>query len=113
MARRKKPENETPEQIQERKIFESISNFSDRSEKTSWNRKMDNMVKLIARLAPIEKQIIALQHRKMPIFDEVQELRELMVAECVHPYQQLVYQNDHVTCKFCNRNIRIPDGALD
>lgn len=113
MARRKKPENETDQQIRERKIFEAISNFFDRSEKTSWNRKMDNMVKLIAKMRPLEDQILALQHRKMPIFDQVQELRELMVAECIHPYQHLVFKEDHVLCKFCNRNIGIPDGALD
>ena len=113
MARRKKPENESDQQIRQRKIFEAISNFSDRSEKTSWNRKMDNMVKLIARMRPIEDQILALQHRKMPIFDDVQELRELMVAECVHPYQHLVLNEDHVLCKFCNRNIGLPDIALD
>lgn len=113
MARRKKPENETDQQILQRKTFEAISNFSDRSEKTSWNRKMDNMVKLISRMRPIENQILALQHRKMPIFDDVQELRVLMVAECIHPYQQLILKEDHVLCKFCNRNIRIPDGVLD
>ena len=113
MARRKKPENETPEQIRERKVFEAISNFFDRSEKTSWNRKMDNMVKLLSKMAPIENQILELQHRKMPIFDEVQELRELMVAECIHPYQHLILKEDCVLCKFCNRNIQIPEDTLD
>jgi hypothetical protein len=109
MARRKKPEDETVEQERERRIFESIANFSDRSEKTSWNRKMDNMVKLLAKLRPIEDQIIELQAQKMPVFDEVQELREVMVKECVHPYQHLVLKEDHVECKFCNKRIRIPD----
>lgn len=108
MSRRSKPENETPEQEQQRKLFETISNTANRSEKTSWNRKMDNMVKLLAKLQPIEQQIIELQAQKMPVFDEVQILRELMVAECIHPYQYLVAIDDKTAlCKFCNCKITI------
>lgn len=109
MARRKKPEDENATQQRERLIFETIANSSDRSEKTSWNRKMDNMVKLLAKLKPIEQKIMDLQSQKLPIFDEVQELREVMVKECVHPYQHLVLHDNHVVCKFCNKRIRIPD----
>ncbi len=109
MARRKKPEDETTVEERERRIKEAIANASTRSEKTSWNRKMDNMVKLLAKLRPIEEQVLELQSLKMPIFDEVQILREVMVKECVHPYQHLVLKDDHVLCKFCNKRIRIPD----
>jgi len=108
MARRPKPENETPEQELERRTFEAVANHSDRSEKTSWNRKMDNMVSLLAKLRPIEEKIIDLQGEKMPIFDEVQQLREVMVTECIHPYQHLVLLDDGVVeCKFCNRKITV------
>jgi L-lysine 2,3-aminomutase len=114
MARRSKPENETPEQELERRTFETVANHSDRSEKTSWNRKMDNMVTLLAKLRPIEEEIISLQGKKMPIFDEVQQLRELMVAECIHPYQHLVLTDEHtVTCKFCNRRIAVNHQPAD
>lgn len=110
MARRKTPVGETPEQQQERRIKETVANSSSRGEKTSWNRKLDNMVKLLAKLAPIEEQIIDLQAQKMPIFDEVQELRSVMVNECVHPLDYLTVNEDHVLCKFCNRRIGLPDG---
>ena len=109
MSRRKKPENETEADAKQRKLFESIANFSDRSEKTSWNRKLENMVKLLAKLRPIEDQIIELQSQKMPIFDDVQVLRETMVKECIHPYQYLVQVDDHVLCKFGNKKIRTPN----
>ena len=108
MARNPKPEDETPEEAATRHLFESVANASDRSEKTSWNRKMGNMVSLLAKLTPIEEQIMDLQTKKMPIFDEVQQLRELMVAECIHPFQYLVKTTDDVvTCKFCNRKVKI------
>lgn len=109
MARRKKPENETVEQQRERRIAEEISNSFSRSEKTSWNRKMDNMVALLAKLQPIEDQIIELQAQKMPIIDEVQKLRTVMVNECIHPYEYLVIQQDHVLCKFCGKRLSLSD----
>ncbi len=111
MARRKVPENETKEEAKIRKQREGIANTADRSEKTSWNRKMDNMVKLMSRIRPIEEQIIALQSRKQPIFDEIQELRALMVKECVHPYEYLVINEDHALCKFCNKKISLPKNV--
>lgn len=113
MARRKKPENETVEEATERRKKEAIANASNRSEKTSWNRKMDKMVKLLASLRPIEQKILELTHQKMPIFDEIQILREIMVRECVHPFEYLVVKDDHMLCKFCEKRIRMPVIAQD
>lgn len=111
MARRKTPENETPEEQNIRRIKEAIANAANRSEKTSWNRKLDNMVKYMARLRPIEEKIIDLQAEKMPIFDDIQKLRGIMVNECVHPYEYLEVHVDEgfTECKFCNRKVRIPE----
>ena len=106
MARQKKPENETPEQAHIRQVLESVANNSLRSEKTSWNRKMDNMVKLIAKIRPIEEQILDLMAEKIPITDDVQLLRAEMVKECIHPLEQLVYKETYVECKFCGRKIQ-------
>ena len=111
MARRRKDENETEEQTKERRLFEAVSNVANRSDKTSWNRKMDNMVKLLAKLRPIEQQIIDLQAEKMPIMDEVAALRQTMINECVHPFEFLVDHDTYVECKFCNKKISIPRGC--
>lgn len=109
MARKKIPENETPEERIEREIKETIANHASRSEKTSWNRKMDNMVSLMATIRPIEEKIIELQAEKFPIFDEIQSLRNIMVNECIHPGEYLVVEDDHVVCKFCNKKINRPE----
>jgi len=107
MARRKKPEGETPEQAKERYILESIANHATRSEKTSWNRMMDNMVSLIATIKPIEDKILRLQAKKIPIVDEIQHLRKKMVRECVHPYDHIIYTDDAVLCKFCGNRLKV------
>lgn len=109
MARRKTPTDETSEQKVERQLKETVANGPSRSEKVSWNRKMDNMVKLMTQLTPIEEEIIALQAKKIPIFDEIQELRTLMVTECIHPFEYLEVKDDHIECKFCGKKISKPN----
>ena len=105
MARRKTPDNETTEEREERRIRDKIADAASRSEKVSWNRKMDNMVKLMTKLTPIEEQILSLHAKKIPIFDAIQELRADMVRECVHPFEYLVVLDECVQCKFCGRRI--------
>ena len=109
MARMKKPESETEQEAVIRRQLEAVSNSSNRSEKTSWNRKMDNMVKLIAKLRPIEQQMIELHAEKLPVLDDIAELRKMMIKECVHPFDQLAHHEDHIECKFCGNTIRLPN----
>lgn len=108
MARQRKPDNETQEEANIRQMLEAVSNNADRSEKTSWNRKMDNMIKLIAKLKPFEEEILALERQKLPILDAINELRHTMVNECIHPYDHLTFFQNHVRCKFCDRRISLP-----
>lgn len=107
MARRKKPEDETIEQAEERRQHEIIADAATRSEKVSWDRKMDNMVSLIAKLRPIEDQILDLMAQKMPVIDQIAELRREMVKDCVHPYTHLVTRGDATECKFCGKKFTV------
>ena len=107
MARRKKILNETPEQMQIRKDMEKIANNAVRGDKTSFSRKLKNMDRLIKKLQPVERQIIALMAKKMPIIDSVTTLRAEMVDTCVHPMEYLIHKGDHIECKFCLRKIQI------
>lgn len=108
MSRRKKPENETQEEAKIRRLFEAIADNATRGEKVSWDRKMDNMVSILAKLRPLEEQIIELMAQKQPILDEISELRREMVRDCVHPYTHLaVQQNGSINCKFCNRSFTV------
>lgn len=109
MARRKKPDDETIEQAEVRRILETIADNATRGEKVSWDRKMDNMVRLLAKLRPIEDKIVDLLAEKAPLLDEVQALRKEMVKECVHPYTHLTYHdhNGTIVCKFCERKFGI------
>lgn len=109
MARRKTPENETPEQKEERQIKERIANGPKRAEKVSWNRKKANLEAVVEKIRPIEDKILDLIAKKQPLLDEIQEIRTQMIDECVHPFDYLEVKEDHVLCKFCNRKLKLLD----
>lgn len=110
MARRKTPENETAEERKIRHTKEKIANGPPRAEKVSWNRKLANLEALYAKITPLEDQILDLIAQKQPIYDEMQEMRNTMVDECIHPFDYLVVKDDHILCKFCNRRMKVFDG---
>ena len=107
MARRKRPDGETSDQTLSRQTLEKIADSATRSEKVAWDRKMDNMVSLIAKLRPIEDQMLELMAQKQPILDSIANLRREMVRDCVHPYTHLVDKGTHQECKFCGKTFRV------
>lgn len=110
MAKKKKPQNESEQEAYERRVKETVANSFSRSEKTSWNRKMDNMVKMVADLQEVENEILDyITEHKQPLLDSVQQLRQTMVKECIHPYEYLVVDQDHLLCKFCGKKISKPN----
>lgn len=108
MAKRKKPENETPEETTIRQVLETVADTATRSEKVSWDRKMDNMVSLLAKLKPIEEKILDSMAEKAVIVDEIADLRKDMIRDCVHPYTHLVHKGDSTAeCKFCGKTFNV------
>lgn len=112
MARMKKPADETNDEMVVRQLLETIANHATRSEKTSWQRKRDNMDKLVKQLRPLEDEMIAIRSKMIPIYDEVSTLRTEMVLECIHPFDMLIHKEDHVECKFCSAKLRVPTPGV-
>ncbi len=111
MARRKKPDNETPEDANIRHLKETVSGVATRNEKVSFNRKMDNLTALLEKIRPIEDQINDLTALKIPLLDQLSELRAEMVKDCVHPYDQITYHQNHLFCKFCNKKFVVKQNT--
>jgi hypothetical protein len=107
MPKKRKQPNETIEEQKIRMDLEAISNYATRSEKMSFHRMMDNLVKAIAELKPIQDKILELETKKIPLVDEIATLRNKMVRDCVHPYEHLVHKGDHIECKFCNKKFAL------
>lgn len=113
MARRKKPDNESKQETQIRRQLEIVSDHATRNEKVAWERKMDNMVSLMATLKPIEDQISDLLAQKAPIIDGITNLRAEMVKDCIHPYTQLIHKGNCIECKFCMTKLSVPSVRHD
>lgn len=106
--RKEIPQNETKEEARLRKVKKKIASFATRGERLAWDRKMAKMGKLIDELRPIEEKILKItKFEKYPIMDKIEEVRKVMINECVHPEDQLIVNDDysHAHCKFCGKNI--------
>ena len=108
MARKTtKPFNEMNDAEKEKHVAGVVSGFATRPDKISWNRKLGNMEELIAKVAPVESQIVELQSSLLSVYDEINALRQTMVEECIHPIEQLVVTDTYIECKFCNRKFTL------
>ncbi len=91
------------------KIVKIIAGNATQSERTSWNRKRERLEAIInSHINPISAEIQALEQMRAPYLDEVREIREEMVATCIHPRESLAIQSDgSYQCKFCNKKMKV------
>lgn len=92
-----------------KKELDTVANYSDKNEKLSWKRKMKKLSDLVDDLRPYEEEILKLVLKKQPIMDKIDQLRDVMVKECIHPIDYLSHRGDHILCKFCNSRIKVVD----
>jgi len=96
---------------EEQKILEMkyIAEHFNKNDRISWKRKRDKLDKILEEdLNPIEENILNLIKQKNEIIDKVNDVRRLMVSECVHPYDYLEHKETFIECKFCGARIGFP-----
>lgn len=100
--------------ITEEKIANDLSRiatYRDKNERLSWKRKKDKIEALVEDLKPIEQEIIELiVNKKTPLLKEIEDLRTIMIKECIHPKDMLIHYGTHVECKFCQAKIAVVDN---
>jgi len=84
-----------------------VVELADRSDKTSWNRKLKNITKLIEEVQQLEDDIQKIHEKKVPLLDKIAEYRNEMVDTCIHPEEYLTVHEDTVRCKFCEKTIKV------
>jgi DNA-binding protein H-NS len=90
-----------------------IHKNTDKNEKLAWVRKRKRLEEVVQKeLQPIEDQIIDLINKKQPVIQEINDLRKVMIKDCVHPEDYLVHHGAHIECKFCDRKIYINRPSL-
>ena len=88
--------------------FSKIVQHASKNERIAWDRKHKKLRTMVDEtVTPIEDEILELTMKKMAAIDNVMELREVMVKECVHPREFLLDKEGHVLCKFCDRKLKV------
>lgn len=80
---------------------------SSQLDKTSWLRKYENLQTLIKEVNALADEIAEIENKKLPIIDEINELRTQMIHECIHPIEHLVEHEGITICKFCDKRMAI------
>jgi hypothetical protein len=80
-----------------------ISGQSTQLDKANWMRKFDKIQGYIGEVNQLAEQIMELEKAKMPILDQIAELRNELVVDCIHPKDYLVKVDGVVGCTFCDR----------
>ena len=113
MAKRKRPEDVSPEDLALHNEKDFIANHATRSEKTAWQRQYEHLSKFVRKLEPIEDKMLALIHEKSKILDEILILRKELVETCIHPFDDLIKHDGALICKFCEKRMATPDNGED
>jgi len=87
------------------KQLRAVACLATNAEKLSWRRKLVRMEKYINELKPFEEEILRIYEKKQGKMDQMEDLRKIMVAECIHSREYLVHKGTHIECKFCGRNL--------
>lgn len=93
------------QQQQQINDFTIIASNSDKNQKLTFERRHKKMQGLISLLDPINKQINELLSQKLPIEEEVEDLKNKLHMDCVHPLEFLSHKGSHIICKFCNTKL--------
>ena len=95
-------------EISEKDVFTKIVNHASKNERVAWNRKRKKLTAMIeGTISPIERQILELTMQKQVHMDNVIELRDVLITECIHPRECLVTKDDYVLCHFCEKKLQV------
>lgn len=88
-------------------IFEKISNVSPNNDKLAWRRLYKELQRHIIEYNNLNSQFLEVKAKRVAVNKTINEMREKMVNECIHPKTELVYKGDHVVCKFCEKRLKL------
>jgi hypothetical protein len=91
-----------------------IAGHAVKGEVAAWTRKRKSIERIIAtNIRPLEDQIIELNAKLQPLYDQLKTMRQEMVEFCIHPIDMLVEHEDHVLCKFCDARLAVPKKFVE
>lgn len=87
-------------------MIKDVANHASKSDRAAWMRRVKRLDDLIKQLEPVEDKLLELLHTREKLTQQLNEVREDLVANCIHPEEHLVSHNGYVVCKYCERKLR-------
>lgn len=92
------------------KMLDAISGHATKNEIATFARRRKSIEKFIdSKINPLENEILEINAKLQPLYDELKALREDMVAICVHPRDMLILKDGYIECKFCMAKMGVPN----
>lgn len=90
-----------------KRAAKAISSAVPKNDRMAWLRLNRELNKHLAELDEINPSWMELTSKRQHILDHVDELRDKMISECIHPEDQLTLREGKLHCAFCNRRVRV------
>ena len=100
-------EEEIVSEVDFKKMSKAISSAVPKNDRMAWLRLNRELNKHISELDEINPMWLELTSKRQHVLDHIDELRDKMIAECIHPEDHLTLRNSELHCSFCNRRVRI------
>lgn len=112
-----------------KEIAGKISKQATKNDKMSWWRLQRELKILLSKLGELnvpyfeyhqkvkecvlklESENVKLIIERDNILEHIDDIREKMKAECIHPSDQIAYVNGEYVCKFCDTKISLIEGS--
>lgn len=74
----------------------------------SWDSEVKVLETLVEKANELSDNLLLLREAQLLKIEEIMQLREVMVKDCIHPADHLVHFGTHIRCKFCETKLSIP-----
>lgn len=92
------------------KMLDVIASHATKNEIATFARRRKSIEKFIdSKINPLENEILDINAKLEPLYDELKALREDMVDICVHPRDLLILKDGYIECKFCGAKLGVPN----
>ena len=73
-----------------------------------WNAKLTELESLTQQANNLYDELLKLKQQEFQHLSEIVLHRKSMIADCIHPADNLVHYGTHIICKFCENKISLP-----
>lgn len=91
-----------------------VASHATKNEIATFARRRKSIERFIdVKISPLENELLDINAKLQPLYDELKALRDDMVNICVHPRDLLIYKDSYIECKFCGAVLGVPNKVQE